>query len=363
MLSPIPHDAVSLADYQRLSNQILDSSSLAYLNGGAADQHTLTANSKAWSSAQLWPRVLSDKHATDTKVTLFGNQYESPVLIAPTAYHKLFHPEGELATAAAAAALNIPFIVSTQASSGIEEIAACAPGAPQWFQLYIQHDREFTARLVERATSANYQAIVLTVDAPINGIRNAEQRAGFKLPQGVEAINLRGMRTPPAPCSALDPHFTAGLPSWKDIAWLKSLTHLPIILKGILHPLDAQLAIDHGADAIIVSNHGGRTLDQVPSTQNALPHIAKQVNGQLPILVDGGIRRGTDVLHALALGADAVLIGRPIIHGLSVAGATGVAHVLKLIQHELEVAMLLGACTRLADAKHLFPEEFSQPFN
>lgn len=350
MPDQIPADAVSLADYERLSQERIDAASLAYLQGGAADQKTLAANTDSWGNAQLWPRVLGELNNANTTTSVLGMNMDSPVMIAPTAYHRLFHPQGELATAAAASALNIPFIVSTQASTPIEDIAAQAGGSPLWFQLYIQHDRDFTAQLVKRAESAGYQALVLTVNAPINGIRNHEQRTGFQLPAGVEAVNLRGMRPAPAMNHALDSNFTAKLPTWKDIAWLKSISSLPVIIKGILHPQDALLAMEHGADAIIVSNHGGRTLDLLPPTKTALPLVAKAIGKQIPILVDGGIRRGTDVLQAIALGADAVLLGRPILHGLSVAGATGVAHVLRLIQHELEVAMLLTGCKDLTDA-------------
>ncbi|GAA5494642.1 4-hydroxymandelate oxidase [Rubritalea halochordaticola] len=350
MADQIPPTAVSLIDYQQLANEKLDRPSLAYLEGGAADQHSSEANIKAWASATIWPRVMTQARGATTQTSLLGLKLDSPLMIAPTAYHRLFHEQGELATATAASALNTPYIVSTQASTPLEEIAAQAAGSPLWFQLYIQHDREFTADLVLRAKRAGFQALVLTVDAPVNGIRNHEQRAGFQLPPGISSVNLHGMRPAPSMSHALDPRLLSSLPNWQDIAWLKELSGLPVIIKGILHPQDALLAMEHGADAIIVSNHGGRTLDLLPPTKTALPLVAQAIDKQIPILVDGGIRRGTDVLQAIALGADAVLLGRPILHGLSVAGATGVAHVLRLLQHELEVAMLLTGCRSLTEA-------------
>ncbi|BDS08288.1 alpha-hydroxy-acid oxidizing enzyme [Oceaniferula spumae] len=350
MPDAIPADAVSLADYERLASKRLIAKNLAYLNGGAADMRTLTANTESWNKQSLWPRVLRDFEKANTQTTLLGRKLNSPVLIAPTAYHKLFHPEGELATATAASALRVPYIVSTQASVKLEDIAEKAGGMPLWFQLYIQHDKDFTKNLVRRAEKAGYEAIVLTVDAPVHGIRNDEQRSGFSLPANVEPVNLRGLTPLPKTQSAFDSTLLASLPTWKDVEWLKSITSLPVLIKGILHPADATMAIEYGADGIMVSNHGGRTLDQLPSTRETLPHIVKAVAGKVPVLVDGGIRRGTDVLQAIALGADAVLLGRPVIHGLTTAGAAGVAHVLKLVQHELEVAMLLTGCRNLSEA-------------
>lgn len=349
----IPPDAVSLADYERLAAKRLSAQNLAYLNGGAADQRTLAANSESWGTQTLWPRVLREFDQADTRATILNRRLASPLLIGPTAYHKLFHPEGEIATATAASALRTPYIVSTQSSTSVEAIAGQAAGMPLWFQLYIQHDKDFTKQLVRRVEKVGYEAIVLTVDAPVHGIRNAEQRSGFRLSDAVEPVNLRGLPAPPQSASAFDPALLAAIPGWKDVAWLRELTTLPIFIKGILHPADATKAIDHGADGIIVSNHGGRTLDQLPATRIALPHIVEAVEKKVPVLVDGGIRRGTDVLQAIALGANAVLLGRPVLHGLTAAGAAGVAHVLTLLQHELEVAMLLTGCRTLGEAPHI----------
>jgi 4-hydroxymandelate oxidase len=244
-------------------------------------------------------------------------------------------------------------VVSTEASVTLEEIAAAAQ-TPLWFQLYIQHDLDFTAALVRRAETAGYRALVVTVDAPVSGLRNRERRAGFALPTGIETVNLMGMAPPPAQRAEAgsSPLFggslLAGAPTWKDLEWLLGLTTLPVLLKGVMSATDAERAVAMGAAGIVVSNHGGRTLDTLPATIDALPAIALAVAGRVPLLLDGGIRRGTDVLKALALGADAVMIGRPYIHGLAAAGATGIAHVLHILRTELEVAMALTGCRDLA---------------
>ncbi len=315
-------------------------------------------NTEAFTRIRLQARALPDVRDVDTRLTLFGQTLAHPILLAPTAYHKLAHPDGELATALGAAALEAAMVVSTQASVTLEDIAA-QTGAPLWFQLYVQSDRALTASLVRRAEAAGYRALVVTVDAPVS-LRNREQRAGFTLPPGIDAANLRGQ--PPAPVA--DDERTALLAllasaaGWPDIAWLRAFTRLPILLKGITHPDDAERAIAHGADGIIVSNHGGRVLDTVPATIETLPAVAARVKGRVPLLLDGGIRRGTDIVKALALGASAVLIGRPYLHGLAVGGAVGVAHVLKILRTELEIAMVLTGRSTLAaiDPSALWPE-------
>jgi 4-hydroxymandelate oxidase len=250
-------------------------------------------------------------------------------------------------------------VLSTQASTPLEDVARLVLSetdrGPLWFQLYHQPDRAFTRALVQRAETAGYDALVLTIDAPVSGVRDRERRAGFGLPPGVSAVNLQGLRTPAARAlqpgqSALFEDLLHHAPTWDDIAWLRSITRLPVLLKGITHPADALLAIEFGAAGIIVSNHGGRTLDTLPATAELLPAVVQAVDGAVPVLVDGGIRRGTDVLKAMALGASAVLVGRPIIHGLANAGAQGVAHVLRLLRDELEIAMALCGCRQLDEA-------------
>ncbi|WP_424814493.1 alpha-hydroxy acid oxidase [Roseococcus sp. YIM B11640] len=324
----------------------------AYISTGTADELTLRSNREALERLRLQGRVLTEMSGAQTRLELLGDAYEYPVLLAPAAYHRLLHPEGEVATALGASAMRAGMIVSTQASVPVEEIARRATG-PLWFQLYVQHDRAFTKSLVQRAANAGYRALVLTVDVPVS-LRNREQRAGFRLPPGVAAVNLRGMVPPPPPRA--EPHESEvfrglldGAPTWKDIAWLRSISPLPLLLKGIMSPADALRAVDEGVDGIIVSNHGGRALDTAPAAIEALPLIAEAVAGRVPLLMDGGIRRGTDVVKALALGARAVLIGRPYLHGLAVAGPLGVAHVLKILRTELEIAMALTGCATLRD--------------
>ena len=275
----------------------------------------------------------------------------------------VFIPDGERATVLAAGALKAGMVVSTQSSIPVEDLAREA-AAPLWFQLYLQPEREHSLALLRRAEAAGCGAVVVTVDAPVNSPRNREQRAGFSLPPGVEAVHLRGMTGPPPQTAhaggnaLLGTPLLAAAPSWRDIEWLRGQTRLPLLLKGVLSPRDARRALEHGIDGLVVSNHGGRSLDSLPATLEALPAIAQAGRGEVPLLLDGGIRRGTDVLKALALGASAVMVGRPCLHGLATAGAVGVAHVLHILRVELEIAMALCGCRRLADIgpEVLFPQ-------
>lgn len=358
-VSSFPSGFVSLADHEARAGQVLDDNAKAYLNGGAANEITLRENQQAWQRLRLAPRVLRSLEGGHTRVPLLGRTLAHPILIAPMACQRLAHPHGELATALAAAALGAGLVLSTQASTTLEEVAQLVlkdpDRGPLWFQLYLQPDRGFTRELVQRAEAAGYEALVLTVDAPVSGVRDRERRAGFVLPPGVAAVNLKDLRTPPVNAllpgqSALFDHLLTHAPTWDDVDWLRSITRLPLLLKGITHPADAQLALEHGAAGVIVSNHGGRTLDTMRSTAELLPAVVQAVDGALPVLVDGGIRRGTDVLKAMALGASAVLVGRPVIHGLANAGARGVAHVLRLLRDELEIAMALCGCRTLEQA-------------
>ena len=355
----IPPGLVTLADHEQHARTQLDDNAWAYFSGGAADEISLRANRSAWDALPLWPRVLRPLAGGHTRVPLLGRTLAHPILLAPVAFQRMAHPDGELAMAYAAAALGAGVVLSTQASVSLESVAQAVlpdPGrGPLWFQLYLQPDRGFTQALVQRAEAAGYEALVLTVDAPTSGVRDRERRAGFRLPPGVGPVNLTGLQVP-AP-SALSPGQSAlfdGLlhhaPTWDDIAWLQSITRLPVLLKGVLHPADARQAVSVGAAGLIVSNHGGRTLDTAPATATALPRVVQAVGGAVPVLVDGGIRRGTDVLKAMALGASAVLVGRPAVWGLANAGAAGVAHVLRLLRDELEVAMALTGCATLAEA-------------
>lgn len=358
-LQTIPPGVVTLADHERHAQTQLDGNAWAYFSGGAGDEITLRANRDAWDQLLLQPRVLRPLAGGHTRVTLLGRTLTHPILLAPVAFQCMAHPDGELATAYAAAAQQAGMVLSTQASILLEDIAQAIGSdplrGPLWFQLYWQRDRASTRELVQRAEQAGFEALVVTVDAATSGARDRERRAGFRLPPGVSAVNLAGLR--PAPQPALQPgqsplfdSLLVSAPTWDDIAWLQTQTTLPVLLKGVLHPDDARQAAALGLAGVIVSNHGGRTLDTTAASAAVLPRITDAVGGALPVLVDGGIRRGTDVLKALALGASAVLVGRPCVFGLANAGAAGVAHVLRLLRDELEIAMALCGCATLAQA-------------
>ncbi len=354
-LAGVPADVVSLADHQAWAHQHVAPATWAYVQGGAANEHTLAANTAAWQHLPLHPRVLRRLDGGHTRTTLLGREWPSPLIVAPMAHQKLLHPHGEAATALAAAAQGAGFVLSTQSNTPMEDVVPLvrddAGRGPLWFQLYWQAPRETTLALVRRAEACGFEALVLSVDAPVNGVRDTERRQGFRLPPGLHAVHLT-----PSPPTRLGPgqsrvfdHLLPLAPDWDDVAWLRSQTRLPLLLKGITHPEDAHQAIAQGADGIVLSNHGGRTLDTVPATARLLPAMARAVAGRVPLIVDGGVRRGTDVLKAMALGADAVMVGRPVLHGLANAGASGVAHVLRLLRDELEVAMALCGCRTLAD--------------
>lgn len=357
-LDELPAGLVSLADHETHAQRRMEPAVWAYFNGAAADGITQQANRDAWDQLRLAPRVLRPLAGGHTRLTLLGHERPHPILLAPVATQRLAHPDGEVASAAAASALGAGLVLSTQTSTPLEDVVrAFAPGGtgrgPLWFQLYWQPDRGFNRALVQQAEALGFEALVLTVDAPVQGVRDQERRAGFALPADVAPVLLRGR--PPAPAAPASEHpvfdhWLAQAPTWDDVAWLCAQTRLPVLLKGILHPEDARQALTLGVAGLIVSNHGGRTLDTAVATAHALPRIAEAVNGALPLLVDGGIRRGTDVLKALALGAQAVLVGRPVAHALANAGARGVAHMLRLLRDELEVAMALTGCRTVADA-------------
>lgn len=351
-LESIPPSVVALADYEPLARERMSESAWAYIAGGVEDEWSLGENTAAFRRLTLKTKVLCDLSTGHTRLELFGDHYGFPIFLAPVAFQRLVHPDGEAATVLAASALGAGTVVSTQASLFLEEIAASA-SAPLWFQLYIQSDRDFTHALVKRAEAAGYRALVVTVDAPVNGMRNREARAGFQLPPGIKAVNLHGMKPPPsAPENGqmlLGGALLASAPRWCDLAWLKSVTKLPVIVKGIMTAEDARRAVGEGMDGIIVSNHGARVLDAQPATIDVLPEIADAIGAAVPILLDGGIRRGSDIFKALALGARAVLVGRPYVYGLATAGATGVAHVIQILRAELEIAMALTGCPVLDD--------------
>lgn len=346
----VPSTAVSLGDFELLARERMTAMAWEYISGGAGDELTLRWNREAYDRIKLKPRVLVDVSKLETRVNLFGRELPFPILLAPAAYQKLVHADGELATAKGAGLATM--VVSTMASVSVEEIAAAAK-QPPWFQLYVQPDRGFTKALVQRAEAAGCRALVVTVDTPIPGLRNREERIKFALPPGIERPNLKGLSAAgsshlPKENEIYNALFDARL-TWKDVEWLRSLTKLPVLLKGVLNPDDADNAVKSGASGLIVSNHGSRNIDTLPATIEALPEVAAKVAGRIPVLVDGGIRRGTDVLKALALGAKAVLIGRPYLFGLGVAGADGVNRVVNILRREFEMAMALTGRTSIAD--------------
>ena len=346
--------SVTLADQAAAARQRLDAATWAWLQGGAGDERTLQANQAAWQQIPLWPRVLRPLAGGHTRITLAGREWAHPIMLAPMALQRLAHPDGEWASALAAAAQGAGVILGTQSSVPLERVAQAVLGdagrGPLWFQLYWQADRGFNHALVQRAEAAGFEAIVLTVDAPVQGVRDAERRAGFAPPAGIHAVHLQDAPAPPLASDTYCAGLPAHAPTWDDVAWLQQRTRLPVWLKGVLHPLDAHQALGLNVAGLIVSNHGGRTLDTAPATATALPQVLAAVGDALPLIVDGGIRRGTDVLKAIALGARAVLVGRPVLHALAAGGAVGVAQMLRLLRDELEAAMALTGCRTLADA-------------
>jgi 4-hydroxymandelate oxidase len=323
-------EPLTVQDYEMLAQERLDPPAWAYYSGGAGDEVTLRANRAALDRIQFLPRMLRGFTEAHAHTRVLGCDVRMPILVAPTSSHGLACPEGECATAMAAGSAGTIMAVSTESTYRLEEIAAAASG-PLWFQLYVYRDRSIAERLVRRAEQAGYRAIVLTVDLPAWGGIERARRAGLPPAAEGELGNLEG---------SID--MSAGALRWEDIAWLRSLTGLPIVLKGLLLPEDAEEAVARGVDAIVVSNHGGRSLDGVPPSVEALPAIAEAVAGRCEVYLDGGVRRGTDVLKALALGARAVLVGRPVLWGLAVDGAAGAQRVLELLRNELEVAMVLA---------------------
>ena len=411
-LAGLPTGLHGVQDYEALAELRMAPDAWAHMNGSAGDGRTAQANRDAYARWCVLPRVLQPMAGASTTCTLLGQQLSHPFVLAPVAYQRLAHPQGELATAEAAMALGGGFVLSTQASETLEDVARAArrglkwpepapgassalkrrpvqgwadqpagegvaqaqgvdahagaqnagtlatgPGMP-WFQLYFQPERAHTLDLLRRAEGAGYAGLVLTVDAPM------KLRRGFVLPPDVDAANLRAYPQPQYPTATLtdSPLFThpllAAAPTWADVAWLRSQTRLPIWVKGVLTAHDAQAALEHGADGLMVSNHGGRVLDALPATLHMLPGVVRAVRewararscAPAPVLLDGGIRNGSDAFKAICLGASAVLIGRPYLHGLATAGGLGVAHVIHLLRAELELSMVTAGCAQLAQA-------------
>jgi 4-hydroxymandelate oxidase len=325
---------LSLFDFETEAHTRVSHGAWERISGGSADEITLRWNREAYDHIRLKPRILVDVSKLDTRVTLFGHELPFPILLAPTGGQRFIHPEGDVAAARGAAAANSIYVISSSASMKVEDIAKSTKG-PVWFQLYVQKDRAFTRDLVQRAEDSGCRALCVTVDSPTFGARNREDRAKNELPER-ELPNLKGK-------DYLDPSLT-----WKDIDWLRSFARRPVLLKGVLNPDDAATAVKAGASGIIVSNHGARNLDTVPATIDALPLVVEKVAGRVPVLVDGGIRRGTDIIKAFALGASAVQIGRPYLWGLGISGAEGVTRVVEILRKEFEIAMALTGRSTIA---------------
>jgi 4-hydroxymandelate oxidase len=329
-----PPPLVCVADYEAAAKKKLPQSAWDFVAGGAADEITIRWNREAFDRRVLRPRVLRDVSKIDTRVKLFDLDLPHPILLAPAAYQKLLHKDGEIAAAKGAGATNTVYVVSSNANVAVEDIAKVAT-APLWLQLYAQTDAGRNRDVIERAQAAGCRALVVTVDTPVIGPRNREQRNGFVLPKSLKVpMNPQNFSQRQAGGSYQRVSLT-----WKDIEAFRALCKVPVVLKGILDPEDAHEAANRGMAGVIVSNHGGRNLDTAPATIDALPAVVDKVAGRIPVLVDGGIRRGTDVVKALAGGAAAVLIGRPYLYALAVAGADGVASVIKILRTELEMAM------------------------
>jgi 4-hydroxymandelate oxidase len=337
--------ALSIADYERLAEERLEPGPWAYLAGGSGDEWTLRENRAAFARWTFRPRVLCDVSEISTATTVLGTRIELPVLVAPVAYQQLYHAEGESATARGAAAAGTGLAVSTFSTRSHEEIAAASPGVVQWCQLYVFQDRGVTREHLAEAAAAGCSAVVLTVDTPRLAQRERDLRAGFEIPADLPLPYARATIGDAAQNPADQFALLDASVSWRDLEWIASEANLPVVLKGVVTAEDAELAVEHGAAAVVVSNHGGRQLDGVPATLDALPEVAEAIAGRAEVYLDGGIRRGTDVAKALALGARAVLAGRGPVFGLAAAGEDGVRHVLQLLQDELALALCLLGCT------------------
>jgi 4-hydroxymandelate oxidase len=360
-------ELLSVGDYSRIAGTRLPQDVLDYYEGGALDEITLVKNTSEWSALKLYYRVLASVGPREMSTTVLGQQISMPICVAPTAFHKLACEEGEIATARAAKAAGTLFTLSSLSNTAMEKVfveagppspasgATARAGGPCWFQLYVYKDREITKALVQRAEAAGAEAIVLTVDAPGLGTRERDMRNRFTLPTGLSVENLAQLGKGSMPnvegsglAAYVHNNFKSDL-GFDDLDWLCGCTRLPVVVKGICRGDDARRSVEHGAKAVVVSNHGGRQLDTAPATCEVLPHVVEAVGDSCEVYVDGGIRRGSDVLKAIALGARAVLVGRPILWGLAVDGEQGATNVLEILRRELDEAMLLCGCTTLAD--------------
>ncbi len=352
-LATIPPEILCARDYELLASQFMAPATCAYVAGGCAHDVTARANLAAFSDWAIYPRLLRKLDTGHTRVAIGGELFHHPLFLAPVAFQSLAHPGGELETARAAHATDTCMVVSTLASRTLEEVALSA-GAQRWFQLYMQPHRDATLALLKRAADAGYRAIVVTLDAAIQVPSFGAIRAGFRMPDGVVAENLKGL--PAAETIAVQPDASRifqgvmrAAPNWDDLAWLLTSTDLPVWVKGVIHPDDALALQAAGVAGVVVSNHGGRGLDGAPASLHVLAAVRAALGPHFPVLFDSGIRSGSDVFKALALGANGVMLGRLQLYALSVAGALGVAHMIKLVREELEICMAMAGCATVAD--------------
>jgi 4-hydroxymandelate oxidase len=346
-------DVFSIPQYEERARKLMSLPAWEYYDQGCADDLTVRWNREALQRLRLESRVMVDVDTIDTTTTLLGRRLAHPILLAPAAAHMLVHPEGEVATARGAGAASAIMVLSTNANRAVEAVAAAAT-QPIWFQLYVNRDRAIAKDLIQRVESAGCAALCVTVDQPVIYARDRVSR----FTDALRTLPLPHIPTPiPGGLTQTSASRSRSL-TWKDLEWFRSVTKLPVVLKGVMHPDDAEQAVQAGADAIIVSNHGGRALDGVAATIDALPRVADRVARRMPVLMDGGIRRGGDVLKAIARGATAVLIGRPYLYGLAVNGSDGVRHIVEILRRELETAMALTGRTTIAqiDRTVLWPD-------
>jgi (S)-2-hydroxy-acid oxidase len=347
-------EVVNVCEYEELARQKLPKMVFDYYASGAEDQWTLKENRNAFERIRFRPRILIDVTKVDLSTNVLGFNISMPIMVAPTAMQRMAHPDGELATARAVAKHGTIMTLSSWATSSVEEVASVGPGI-RFFQLYVYKDRNVVAQLVRRAERAGFKAIALTVDTPRLGRRESDIKNRFALPKHLTLANFEGLDL-----GQMDKTQDSGLASyvagqidrslsWKDVKWLQTITKLPILVKGVITAEDTKLALQSGAAGIIVSNHGARQLDYVSATISALEEVVQAAAGRLPVFLDGGVRRGTDVLKALALGASGVFVGRPVVFGLACDGQLGVEKVLQMIRDEFELAMALAGCTKVSD--------------
>jgi 4-hydroxymandelate oxidase len=347
---------LNLQEYERAAAERLPKMVYGYYVGGANDEHTLTDNRRAYDRIRLRPRMMMNVSQRSTATRIFDHQTNTPIMIAPTAFAGMAHADGELAIARAAGHTGTPMTLSTMSNYRLEDVSDAARDVPLWFQLYVYKDRSVTEALVKRVEAAGYQALAVTVDTPLLGRREKDIRNEFHMPDGLTAANFYGSGmehiereiSESGLASYIKAQFDDSL-TWEDIKWLQSITSLPILVKGVLRGDDAAQAVAHGASGIIVSNHGGRQLDTAIATIDALPDVVAAVGAQVEVYIDGGVRRGTDVLKAIALGAQGVMVGRPVLWGLAMDGEAGVAAVLNMLHEEFDLAMALCGCRSIAE--------------